>query len=66
MQYTLFDFDSPTFHKLYLFKTTTVLGKIYQAIDWDSLEKLLPKKTTIVGAPSWLSAQGLFGLGAPE
>ncbi len=62
MQYTLFDFDSPNFTKWYLFKTTTVLGKIYQTIDWGSLENLLPKKTTICGAPSWLPTQGLFGI----
>lgn len=62
MQYTLFDLDSPNFSKLYLFKTTTILGKIHQTIDWDSLENLLPKKTTVCGAPSWLPSRGLFAL----
>ncbi|MEA5261062.1 transposase [Arcicella aquatica] len=62
MQYTLFDFDSPNFSKWYLFKNTTVLGKIHQTIDWDSLEKLLPNKTKVCGAPPWLPAKGLFGL----
>ncbi len=62
MQYTLFDFDSPNFSKWYLFKNTTVLGKIHQTIDWDSLEKLLPHKTTLCGAPSWLPTKGFFGL----
>ncbi|MDR6560587.1 MULTISPECIES: transposase [unclassified Arcicella] len=46
----------------YLFKNTTIQGKIHQTIDWDSLEKLLPKKTTIVGAPSWLPSRGFFAL----
>ncbi|MEA5261075.1 transposase, partial [Arcicella aquatica] len=62
MQYTLFELDSPNFNKWYLFKNTTVLGKIHQTIDWDSLEKLLPQKTKVSGAPSWLPAKGLFGM----
>ncbi|RDB02248.1 transposase [Runella aurantiaca] len=62
MQYTLFDLDSPIFNKLYLFKNSTNLGSIYQTINWSSLIELLPKKKTMAGAPSWLPAQGYFGL----
>ena len=62
MQYTLFDLNSPNFSKLYLFKNQTQIGAIYQTIDWEKLEKLLPAKKVMSGAPSWLPAQGYFGL----
>lgn len=62
MQYTLFDLNSPSFTKLYIFKSTTDLGRIHQTIDWDGLVALLPKKKNPSGAPSWLPAQGYFGL----
>jgi len=62
MQYTLFDLNSPNFTKLYLFKNKTQIGAIYQTIDWEKLEKLLPAKKVMSGAPSWLPAQGYFGL----
>lgn len=62
MQVTLFDLNSRIFTKLYIFKNTTDLGRIYQTIDWDSLVALLPEKKNPSGAPSWLPAQGYFGL----
>ena len=62
MQVTLFDLNSPVFSKLYIFKNTTDLGRIYQTIDWDGLVGLLPRKMNPSGAPSWLPKQGYFGL----
>lgn len=62
MQVTLFDLNSPVFSKLYIFKNTTDLGRIYQTIDWDNLVALLPRKKNLSGAPSWLAGQGYFGL----
>ena len=62
MHYTLFDLNCPNFSKLYLFKNKTQIGSIYQTIDWEKLEKLLPAKKVMSGAPSWLPAQGYFGL----
>ena len=59
--HTLFDVNSANSSKLYIFKNCTDLGAINKAIDLESLVELLPEKT-MVGAASWLSQQGYFGL----
>ena len=46
----------------YLLFLETELGKLYQAIPFEELAKLFPKKKTKVGAKSWLSPEGMFGL----
>ena len=38
------------------------LGKLYKAIPFDELARLLPKKKNPQGAPAWMSFQGMIGL----
>ncbi len=61
-QDTLFPFDSPIFPQYHFFKNSCELGKIYDLIPWKELEKLLPRKKNLSGAPSYLPRQGYFGL----
>ena len=62
MQITIFDRESTYTSKWYIFKNVTELGAIHQVIDWDKLERLLPVRKTMRGAPGWLGGKGLIGL----
>lgn len=62
MQITLFSFDSPIFPEYHFFKNCTELGRIYDLIPWQELERQLPQKKNPAGAPSYLPRQGFFGL----
>lgn len=48
-------------YRWHIFQNRT-LGKLYNAIPFDKLASLLPKKENPQGAPSWLSRQGMIGL----
>lgn len=62
MQNTLFSFDSPIFPEYHFFKNCTELGRIYDVIPWQELERLLPQKKNPSGAASYLPREGYFGL----
>ncbi len=62
MQSTLFPLDSYKSYKWYIFKNSSELGKIYDAIPWTDLVQLLPEKESPKGAPAWLKPQGYIGM----
>jgi transposase, IS5 family len=62
MQNTLFSLYSKDFPKYHYFQNSSELGQIHQVIPWKELAALIPAKKNIVGAPSWLSYEGMFAL----
>ncbi len=57
----LFSAESLRGHRWQIFQLTE-LGKLYQCIPFAELSKLLPKKTTNLGAKPWFGTEGFFGL----
>jgi transposase, IS5 family len=62
MQNTLFSLDSKDFPKYHYFKNSSQLGQIHQVIPWQALSRLIPAKKHLIGAPSWLSYEGMIAL----
>jgi len=48
--------------KLYIFKSTTNLGRIHEVIPWEAIAECLPPENVGPGAPRWFSAKGMFAL----